>query len=179
MTISNNQLATNMEALGNLYLLQSILTTLSTNLSLISEGARGKKITASNINLYQLAAQEYGDATQWTAIATANGLSDPLVTGGAIILVNIIAGGSGYLNPIVNIVGNQTINANLTAVMVDGVITQVQVVTGGNYLGQPELEIWDGINNDGPGAGAIVVPVCAATIVIPQNPVATGGVYSV
>jgi nucleoid-associated protein YgaU len=32
-------------------------------------------------DLYRIAAQTYGDATQWYRIAAANGLTDPLVPG--------------------------------------------------------------------------------------------------
>lgn len=38
-------------------------------------------VNVTNPNLFSLAAQYYGDATQWQAIANANGLSDPLPIG--------------------------------------------------------------------------------------------------
>ena len=40
-----------------------------------------KKITVSGGNLYQIAAQEYGDAMGWVQIAQANGLADPELVG--------------------------------------------------------------------------------------------------
>lgn len=39
------------------------------------------QITQTGGNLYQVAAQYLGDATQWTRIAWANGLTDPMLTG--------------------------------------------------------------------------------------------------
>lgn len=38
-------------------------------------------VTTNNPNLFQLAAQHYGDASQWTKIASANGVTDPMPTG--------------------------------------------------------------------------------------------------
>lgn len=40
-----------------------------------------RTITVSGGNLFQLAAQQLGDATQWIRIAQANGLSDPMLSG--------------------------------------------------------------------------------------------------
>jgi hypothetical protein len=40
-----------------------------------------QKITLAGGNLYQLAAQYLGDATQWVRIAQLNGLSDPMLSG--------------------------------------------------------------------------------------------------
>ena len=40
-----------------------------------------RTITVTGGNLFQVAAQELGDATQWIRIAQANGLSDPMLTG--------------------------------------------------------------------------------------------------
>ena len=39
-----------------------------------------RTITVNGGNLFQLAAQLLGDATQWVRIAQANGLSDPMLT---------------------------------------------------------------------------------------------------
>jgi hypothetical protein len=71
--------AQELEKLNNLLLMQSLLTNMETNIYLIEQGSVGKTITVSNANLFQLAAQYYGDATKWTAIAQANGLSDPMI----------------------------------------------------------------------------------------------------
>ncbi len=40
-----------------------------------------RTITVTGGNLFQVAAQQLGDATQWLRIARANGLSDPILTG--------------------------------------------------------------------------------------------------
>jgi hypothetical protein len=40
-----------------------------------------QQITVLGADLFRLAAQYYGDATQWNRIALANGLTDPLVQG--------------------------------------------------------------------------------------------------
>ena len=40
-----------------------------------------KKITVAGGNLFQIAAQYLGDATQWSRIAALNAISDPIITG--------------------------------------------------------------------------------------------------
>ncbi|HZT82086.1 MAG TPA: hypothetical protein VFA26_17800 [Gemmataceae bacterium] len=40
-----------------------------------------REITVAGGNLYALALQYLGDATQWNRIAQANGLIDPVLTG--------------------------------------------------------------------------------------------------
>jgi len=40
-----------------------------------------KTITTGGGNLFQIALQELGDATQWNRIAQLNGLIDPFLTG--------------------------------------------------------------------------------------------------
>lgn len=40
-----------------------------------------KTITAGGGNLFQIALEELGDATQWNRIAELNGLIDPFLTG--------------------------------------------------------------------------------------------------
>lgn len=40
-----------------------------------------RSITVAGANLMQLAAREFGDATQWNRIAQLNGLYDFIVTG--------------------------------------------------------------------------------------------------
>lgn len=61
-----------------LYNLLSVTGRMTTNLSLVSNGAN--KVTVGGGNLYALAAKQYGDATQWTAIAKANKQTDPQVS---------------------------------------------------------------------------------------------------
>jgi hypothetical protein len=46
-------------------------------------------------NLFQIAAAEYGDATDWTAIAIANGLTDPFLSGPMILTIPLVPGDSG------------------------------------------------------------------------------------
>lgn len=81
MTQTNDVIATEMEQLYALYTLQYVLQQIYDNLALISEGATGQVITVSNVSLYALAAQYYGNADDWTTIAEANGLTDPMVNG--------------------------------------------------------------------------------------------------
>lgn len=80
MTQTNDVIATEMEQLYALYTLQNILQQIYDNLALISEGATGQVITVNNTSLYALAAQYYGNADDWTVIAEANGLTDPMIT---------------------------------------------------------------------------------------------------
>jgi L-ascorbate metabolism protein UlaG (beta-lactamase superfamily) len=40
-----------------------------------------RTITVTGSNLFQVAAQQLGDATQWIRIAQANRLSDPMLSG--------------------------------------------------------------------------------------------------
>ncbi|MDR3663154.1 MAG: hypothetical protein P4L86_22690 [Mycobacterium sp.] len=46
-----------------------------------------RTITVTGGNLFQVAAQQLGDATQWIRIAQANGLSDPMLTGLVILSI--------------------------------------------------------------------------------------------
>ncbi len=40
-----------------------------------------KRITVAGDNLFHIAAQQLGDATQWIRIAELNSLSDPMLSG--------------------------------------------------------------------------------------------------
>ena len=51
-----------------------------------------RTITVTGGNLFQLAAQQLGDATQWIRIAQANALSDPMLTG--LVTLNVPETGS-------------------------------------------------------------------------------------
>jgi LysM domain len=82
MSLPNDELAVNFTQLSQLYVLQNILIEMQKNIEFIETGQTGQTIYANNINLYQLAAKYYGDATQWTTIAQANGLSDPFIPAG-------------------------------------------------------------------------------------------------
>lgn len=67
--------------LPELYELRSLCGRMQTNLPLVSTPTSTKTITVGGGNLYAIAAQQYGDAQRWTDIASANGLSDPMLTG--------------------------------------------------------------------------------------------------
>lgn len=67
--------------LPELYELQSICARMQVNLPLISTPTSPKTITIGGGDLYTIASQQYGDATRWTDIAAANGLTDPVLTG--------------------------------------------------------------------------------------------------
>ncbi len=77
-----DQLADNLQTLSDMYVLQSVLTEIFKNISLIETGSTGLKITISGGSLYQLAARYYGDALKWTTIAEANGFFDPEIPAG-------------------------------------------------------------------------------------------------
>ena len=71
-------------ALNKLPVLYSMLNTtnrMMQNLSLTDGATSVKTVTQTGGTLYDLAQQHYGDANQWTAIAYANGLTDPYLTG--------------------------------------------------------------------------------------------------
>jgi len=90
MSEAMNLQAQDLQILNNLYLMQSLLTNMQTNVYLISQGATGQTITVNYANLFQLAAQYYGDATLWTAIAEANGLTDPVVQATVSLTINTL-----------------------------------------------------------------------------------------
>ena len=46
-------------------------------------------------NLFQIAAQYLGDATQWNRIAQLNGLSDPVVVGAVTLKIPPVGVGNG------------------------------------------------------------------------------------
>lgn len=59
--------------------MDSVLGRMGRNLGTINSGT--KSVTKAGGNLYRVAADEYGDAMGWTAIANANGTTDPVLTG--------------------------------------------------------------------------------------------------
>jgi phage-related protein len=67
--------------LPELYELRSITARMQVNLPLTAAPTSLKSITVGGGDLYTIASQQYGDATRWTDIATANGLTDPVLTG--------------------------------------------------------------------------------------------------
>jgi nucleoid-associated protein YgaU len=61
-----------------------------------------KTLTIGGGNLFQIALQQLGDATQWSRIAELNGLIDPVITGIVTLQIPDIdpnAGGGIYGNP--------------------------------------------------------------------------------
>ena len=46
-----------------------------------------RRIQVAGADLFHLAAQYYGDATQWYRLAAANALFDPLVAGPAALVI--------------------------------------------------------------------------------------------
>ncbi len=165
--LSNNVLAQNLLTLSELYNLQSVLQNLNSNLILISEGSTGKIISGSNISLFALAAQYYGDATQWKTIADANNLVDPYMTGGTLLQIKVVDGGSNYVAPFAVIRGGEIINATTITNVVDGVIVSVDILSGGLYKTLPTIFFQD--NTIGGGNGAVAVGVCVASIIVPQT----------
>ncbi|MBN7122903.1 hypothetical protein BSU01_14460 [Erwinia billingiae] len=64
-----------------LYNLQSVLGRLNKNVSSGQTADGVRSVTLSGGNLYQVASDQYGDASLWSSIASANNLSDPQLTG--------------------------------------------------------------------------------------------------
>lgn len=54
-----------------------------------------KIVTLSSGNLFEVAARELGDATQWTRIAKLNGMTDPFFTGLATLRIPPVKAKSG------------------------------------------------------------------------------------
>jgi len=65
-------------AAGKLAQMNAVLGRMGANLGQINSSV--KKVTVAGGNLYDLAAKNYGKATGWTTIASANGVTDPEVT---------------------------------------------------------------------------------------------------
>lgn len=64
-----------------LYRLQDVLGRLHKNVKAGQSAAGIKAVTLSGGNLYQVASEQYGDASLWTSVADANDLSDPQLSG--------------------------------------------------------------------------------------------------
>lgn len=72
--------------LGNLYNLNASLGVVGVNLNSLGNigeqiDLAGRSLTTAGGNLFDIAAEVYGDATKWTGIAEKNGLSDPQLDG--------------------------------------------------------------------------------------------------
>jgi len=88
-TQNNEVLAENINTLALMYQLQNVLLLMEKNLNLILSGSNGTVITVNGGSLFQIAASYYGDATLWTTIAIANGLSDPELPVGEAMTLSI------------------------------------------------------------------------------------------
>lgn len=78
-TLTNDEIAVQLEQLTNLYLLNNILLEIQKNLNFLLQGSQGTIVSVNGANLFQLASKYYGDWTLWAAIANANDLIDPLI----------------------------------------------------------------------------------------------------
>lgn len=54
-----------------------------------------RTVTVAGANLFALAAQYLGDATQWNRIAQLNGLTDPVVAGVMTLKIPPVGAGNG------------------------------------------------------------------------------------
>ena len=79
-----NQVAS-MTQLSNLYGLRNVLGRMSANLGSINSSQN--TVATAGGNLFQIAEQQYGDATAWTGIAKANGLTDPFIQGVKVLTI--------------------------------------------------------------------------------------------
>lgn len=64
-----------------LYSLQNVLGRLNKNVSSGQTADGVRTVTQSGGNLYQVASDQYGDASLWSSIASANDLTDPQLSG--------------------------------------------------------------------------------------------------
>lgn len=78
---------------ADLYDLHNLCGRLATNLTAIGSG--GAVVTVAGANLFELAAQAYGDASEWVTIAKANGLTEPFLTGLRSLLIPPVSGRTG------------------------------------------------------------------------------------
>lgn len=67
--------------LSTLQQMGNVATRLQSNLALVANPGGNRQATTGGGNLYQAAAQAYGDATRWSDIAQASGLTDPMTPG--------------------------------------------------------------------------------------------------
>ncbi|VTP12704.1 hypothetical protein PUATCC27989T_00516 [Phytobacter ursingii] len=73
--------ADGMTRIPALYNLSNVLDRVNKNVRTGQTADGLKTITLSGGNLYQIASDQYGDATKWESLATVNGLSDPNLSG--------------------------------------------------------------------------------------------------
>lgn len=78
---------------ARLYDLQAIMGRVSVNLNAV--GLSGSEFVTAGGDLFKIATQAYGDATEWATIAAANGLTDPVLEGVQTLLIPPTPRGSG------------------------------------------------------------------------------------
>jgi hypothetical protein len=64
-----------------LYRLQEVLGRLNKNINAGLMSGGGRSVTQAGGNLYQVASEQYGDASRWVSIAEANKIADPQLSG--------------------------------------------------------------------------------------------------
>jgi len=67
--------------LSTLSAMSDVTSRLQSNLAVVTNPGGNKVATTGGGSLYAVAQQAYGDATRWTDIAQASGLTDPITTG--------------------------------------------------------------------------------------------------
>lgn len=72
--------------------LQAVTGRLYTN---VGKASASQPVAVAGANLYKMAADSYGDASEWVTIAQANGLTDPMYQGVGVIDVPAQAAGKG------------------------------------------------------------------------------------
>ena len=82
-----------MTQLPQLYNLQSVLGRMGGNLGSI--GRSTNTTTQAGGNLFAVASQQYGDATNWTTLAKANKLTDPQLAGVNTLIIPAVPDNSG------------------------------------------------------------------------------------
>jgi len=79
-----------MTQLSNLRTLGSILGRMQRNLG--SANSSPRTVATAGGNLFQIAEQQYGEASAWTGIAQANGLTDPFIQGTKVLQIPPVVG---------------------------------------------------------------------------------------
>jgi len=72
-------MVTGVNSLPAMYQLQSVLGRMNTNLNTVS--ASGQSVTVAGGDLFSMASKAYGNASAWASIASANNLTDPVLSG--------------------------------------------------------------------------------------------------
>lgn len=85
------------QQVGYLYDLRNVLGRMQANLGQVNQSQ--KTVATAGGNLFDIASQQYGDATAWTGLAAANGLTDPFVQGTKVLTIPpLAADADGVLN---------------------------------------------------------------------------------